>query len=131
MPAPITALYASFIGLLMTYLALRVVAARRREKVGLGAGGSQAVEHAMRVQANAVENAPIALLLIALLELNGGAAWLIHALGAALLFARLFHLQGFGGNVGVSPGRVIGTVVTLLTIQGAAVANVVMFFLRD
>ncbi|MEL7449264.1 MAG: MAPEG family protein [Pseudomonadota bacterium] len=129
MAAPISALYASLIGLLLLFLAFRVVKARRSLKIGLGSGGDKTVEHAMRVHANATEYAPIALIMIALLEINGGAPWLIHALGGGLVFVRLFHLQGFGSSTGTSLGRVAGTAGTWFIMVVAAVANLLNFFM--
>ncbi len=129
MAAPISAVYASLVGLLLLYLAFRVVKARRSQQIGLGSGGDKTVEHAMRVHANATEYAPISLIMIALLEINGGAPWLIHALGGGLLFARLFHLQGFGSSTGTSMGRVVGTAGTWFVMIVAAVANLLDFFM--
>ena len=129
MTAPISAVYASLIGLLLIFLAFRVVRARRSQQIGLGSGGDKTVEHAMRVHANATEYAPISLIMIALLEINGGAPWLIHALGAGLLLARLFHLQGFGSSTGTSTGRVVGTAGTWFVMIVAAVANLLNFFM--
>ena len=129
MAAPLTALYASLIGLLLIYLSLRVVKARRAQSIGLGTGGDKNVEHAMRVQANATEYAPIALILMLLLETSGAAIWLMHGLGVALVFARLYHLQGFGGSTGVSRGRLVGTALTWLVIVVASVGNLAGFFM--
>ena len=121
MALQITAIYASLLGLLMIYLATRVVIARRQHQVALGDNGNQKVEHAMRVHANSVEYVPVALILIAIFEINGGATWATHALGLTLLIARVLHLWGFGGNIGISFGRFTGTVLTWGVIIAAAV----------
>lgn len=127
MIAPVTSLYAALLGLMILWLALRVVRLRRAQKVGLGDGGDTKVEHAMRVMSNFTEYVPIALVLIVLLELNSTPGWMIHVFGAALVLARLYHLQGFGGNSGISKGRFFGTLVTWLVIALAALANLVHY----
>ena len=123
MLAPVTALYTALLGLLVLFLAYRVVGVRRRHKIGLGSGGDAQLELAMRVHANAIEYVPIALLLIALLEINSTPRWMIHAFGGTLVLARLWHLRGFGGSSGVSRGRMYGTALTWLVIALAALAN--------
>ncbi|MFK7888803.1 MAG: MAPEG family protein [Gammaproteobacteria bacterium] len=129
MIAPVTSLYASLLALLLLYLAYRIVKVRRSNKVGLGSGGDEAVEHAMRVMGNAVEYVPIALILIALLEINHTPQWMIHVYGAVLFAARLYHLRGFGSNSGISNGRYYGTLGTWLVIVLAALTNLVHFAL--
>lgn len=127
MLAPATSLYAALLGLLVLYLAFRVVKLRRAQKVGLGDGGDEQVAHAMRVMANFTEYVPLAIILIGLLELNSTPRWMIHTYGAALVFARLYHLQGFGSNTGVSRGRYFGTLITWIVIVLAALTNVVHY----
>lgn len=129
MIAPVTSLYASLLALLLLYLAYRIVKVRRSNKVGLGSGGDEAVEHAMRVMGNAVEYVPIALILIALLEINHTPQWMIHVYGVVLFAARLYHLRGFGSNSGISNGRYYGTLGTWLVIVLAALTNLVHFAL--
>lgn len=128
MHAPVVSLYAALLALLILYLAFRIVKVRRSNKVGLGSSGDEAVEHAMRVMSNAVEYVPIALILIALLEINGTPHWMIHVYGASLLVGRLYHLRGFGSNTGISRGRYYGTLITWLVIALAALTNIVHFF---
>lgn len=127
MLAPHTSLYAALLGLMVLFLAFRVVRLRRSQKVGLGAGGDAQIEHAMRVMSNFVEYVPIGLILIGLLEINSTPAWMIHLFGATLLLARLAHLQGFGSSSGVTRGRYFGTLGTWLVILFAGLANLVHY----
>lgn len=122
---PVTAVYASLLVFLHLYLALRVVRARRRNRVGLGDGGNKEVLHAMRVQTNAIENIPLFLILLLVFELNGGAVWLIHSLGLAFLASRLLHLWGFGRRYGTSFGRYWGAVGTFVVLTALAIVNIV------
>ncbi len=120
MSFPVTSLYAALLALLVVFLALRVVAVRRHAKVGLGIGSGGGLEQRVRVHGNAVENIPIALILLLLLELGGlGALWL-HLLGASLLTARLLHAWGLSTRRGTSFGRFTGTLGTWLVIIAMA-----------
>lgn len=123
MTAPVTALYASLIGLLLLALSYQVVRGRQRFKVNLGPGDSKELERAIRTQANLVEYAPIALLLMLLLEVNGGAGWALHGFGALLVICRLAHAWGLSHSSGTSPGRYYGTAGTWLILLGLALSN--------
>ena len=108
MPAPITALYAALLGLLLVACLMQVVRQRQRARVGLGDGGDQQLACAMRVHGNLTETAPAVLLLMLLYELNGGIGWVLHLLGAAFVLFRLAHAAGLGSSPGPSKGRVVG-----------------------
>ncbi|NNF17995.1 MAG: MAPEG family protein, partial [Gammaproteobacteria bacterium] len=89
----------------------------------LGDGGNKDILHAMRLQANLVEYAPISLLLLLFLELNLLTRLWLHVFGLIFLVARLLHVWGFGRRSGVSTGRVLGTMLTWLNIIAMAVIN--------
>ncbi|MEM6638902.1 MAG: MAPEG family protein [Pseudomonadota bacterium] len=127
MIAPVVSLYASLLALMVIYLAVRVVRLRRSQKIGLGDGGDPKLEHAMRVMGNFIEYVPLALILIALLEINRTPGWMIHVYGSLLLLGRILHLVGFGGHTGVTPGRFIGTALTWLVIVLSALTNLVHY----
>jgi len=124
MHAPITALYAGLLGLLMLVLAFRVVAVRRATAIGLGDGGNALLFSRIRIHGNAAEYVPLALLLMLVLELNGASPRELHVMGIALLVGRLAHAQGLSFSEGVSPGRLVGNVLTWGVILVAAVQNV-------
>jgi uncharacterized protein len=124
MHAPITALYAGLLGLLMLILAFRVVAVRRATAIGLGDGGNALLLSRIRIHGNAAEYVPLALLLMLVFEINGGSARWLHALGIALVVGRLAHAQGLEQSNGVSPGRLVGNVLTWSVILIAALRDV-------
>lgn len=124
MQAPITALYAGLLGLLMLVLSFRVVAVRRATSIGLGDGGNALLLSRIRIHGHFAEYVPLALVLMLLLELNGTSATWLHGLGIALLAGRLAHVQGLEGSSGVSAGRLIGNMLTWGVILVAAVKNV-------
>ena len=119
----ITALYASLLGLIFIFLSYRVVGIRKGESIGIGDGGNQALQLACRVHANFSEYVPVALILLAILEINAWSAIYVHILGATLLVARVLHAIGYGKNSGVSFGRFAGIVLSWLVIISLSLLN--------
>ena len=113
MPMPqITALYTALLALLIVVLALRVVLGRRDGRVGIGDGGNHGLSRRIRAHGNAIENVPLALLLLLVAELtNVDAAWL-HAYGIVLVAGRLLHAFGLSRHAGTSFGRFAGSLLT-------------------
>jgi len=91
---PITSMITAANVLLMVTLAMLVVHHRIANQVALGGAGIEPLERAIRAHANLVEYAPLALILLALLELNGLEAWQLWTLGGAFSVARLLHAHG-------------------------------------
>ena len=79
------------LALIFLWLSLRVIRYRRAERIPLGSGGNAALERAIRAHANFAEFVPFAVLLLLLAEWGGAWPWLLHALGALLVAARLSH----------------------------------------
>jgi len=124
MQAPITALYAGLLGLLMLVLSFRVVAVRRATSIGLGDGGNALLLSRIRIHGHFAEYVPLALVLMLVLELNGATAGWLHGLGIALVIGRLAHAQGLTVGTGANPGRLVGNMLTWGVILVAAVKNV-------
>lgn len=116
----LTGLYAALAALLVLVLAVRVVRTRRLRRVGLGNGGDEMLARRVRAHANALENIPLALLLLMLLEWNQTTPLLLHLLGIILLVSRVFHAIGLSTSAGTSMGRLIGTAGTWLVIAAMA-----------
>ena len=91
----VTALFAGVLTLIHIWLSVQVIKIRRKEKVPLGDAGNPKVQRAMRAQANFSEYTPMALLLMALMELQGAPAWWVLVVGAVLLAGRAIHAYGF------------------------------------
>ncbi len=115
-PVPVTALYFAAHAVLLVLLTLNVVRLRRKLKIGIGDGGERSLRRAIRVHGNFIEFVPTALLGLALLELQGMIAPVLHGLGGGLLIGRLGHAQGMGRSAGVSPGRFWGVAATLIVL---------------
>ena len=86
--------YAALLALLYIGLSVRTIGQRRRLQVALGPGEHPELLRAMRVHANFAEYVPLALVLLLLLEAQGAAPWLVHAVGSALLLGRCLHAYG-------------------------------------
>jgi len=122
----ITLFYAGLCTLLVVFLAMRVVHWRFTRKIGIGHGEDRQLERRIRVHANAVENLPLALILLGGMELNGYDDRIIHAFGATLLVSRVAHAWGLSHNSGTSRGRFLGTLFTfllMLAMAGFAIAG--------
>lgn len=117
---PVTAIYAALLGLMLLFLKFRVIAARRRLKVDVLDGGERDVTRRMRVHGNFAEHVPIALILMAVVEVNGAEAWNVHALGVVLVIARILHAHGLENIPGKSFGRAAGVLGTTAVIISAA-----------
>ena len=122
----ITALYAAPLAILFLWLSIRVIGTRRSELIGLGDGGNKSLMKRMRAQANCAEYVPIGIVVLALVELQGGPALLVHALGATLLIGRLLHGWGFSASPPNMMGRQVGMLMTLTSIAGSAVSSFIL-----
>ncbi|MEP5938548.1 MAG: MAPEG family protein [Erythrobacter sp.] len=122
---PVSLSAAAAAAILSIWLMVRVGQVRNSEKVSVGDGGNEHVIRRMRAQANFVESAPFVLALIAVIELSGkGEPWLPYVAGVYFL-GRIAHAFGMEAN-GFGKGRFIGTIVTLLTLLGLAIAAVLI-----
>ena len=119
----ITLLFASLHVLLMLVLLARISRHRHGRKIGLGDGGDAVLNRKIRVHGNFVEHAPIALLLLGLLELCGLQAVWLWTFGSALLLGRTMHAIGLSGSGGYSIGRFWGTALTWLVLLAMAIAG--------
>ena len=97
MALPITSLFAALLALLLVVLSFRVIGVRRSAQVSLGTGGNATLEKRCRSQGNFCEYVPLALGLLALLEVGGAGQTTLYALGGGLLVARLAHPLGIEG----------------------------------
>ena len=115
-------LYTALCLLLMLALTMNVGRVRAKEKVMFGDGGKEPVQRAQRVQGNAVEDVPVTLVGLVGLALLSAPVWLVHALGATLFLARVLHAVGLGGSSGGSPGRMWGTLLSLVVMLATVIA---------
>ncbi len=123
-----TLFYAALLGLMSLVLGSIPGSMRGRKGIPIGDGGDQAMLLAIRRHANFVEQVPLPLILIFLLETNGVSNAAIHGLGAALLITRIVHAVGLKAETMSNAGRIIGAAGTALTTLVAAVWALVVYF---
>jgi hypothetical protein len=119
MPPVVTALYGALNALFNIFLANEVSRMRRKHDVGLGTGDDPAMLVAIRAHGNNAEFVPLAILMLLLAELCGGASWALHALGGALFAARIAHWIGIPRKA-PNPFRFGGTAITWTMIATCA-----------
>jgi uncharacterized membrane protein YecN with MAPEG domain len=124
MPVSITALYAAILALFVTALAINVTVNRGKLGVLVGDGGNPEMLRMIRVHANAAEYVPLALVLMLVYEINGGAHTALHVAGIALVISRVLHAWGLWKTENPNFGRVAGQAVTWLTTAALALLNI-------
>jgi uncharacterized membrane protein YecN with MAPEG domain len=112
----VTPLYAAVLVLWFLLLSLRVVQNRKLAKVSLGDGGNTLLQRAIRGHANFAEYVPLALLLLAILELSRFSIYLLHAIGIALVIARLLHGYALAYRSEFRFGRYWGAMLTFVVL---------------
>ena len=125
--AQITALYAAVCAFVIVALAVGVIVTRFRLRVGIGDGADSRLARAIRIHGNAIEYVPIALILMLVAELNGARPVLLHGCGIVLVVARIAHAVGLKRTAGLSIGRGIGVVGTVVVIAVLAVVDLAAF----
>ena len=123
-PMQAAVLYAGLFCLFMLLLKMNVGRVRTTQKIGFGDGGNEPMQRALRVQGNAAEDVPVVVLGLLGLGALAAPALLIHVLGAGFLLGRVLHAIGLGGSSGGSPGRMFGTLITLIVMLVTAGACV-------
>jgi uncharacterized membrane protein YecN with MAPEG domain len=123
MPLSVTAVYAAILALVILALGINVTVHRVKLQVSLGDGGNPQMRRMIRLHGNAIEYLPLALLLMALYELNGGLHWALHVIGIALIAGRVIQTAAMWGSELPKPGRGIGQTTTWLSIAVLAVLN--------
>ena len=123
LPATLTA--AAACALVNIWLSIRIGRVRTAHKISIGDGGHDLLARRMRAQLNFAENTPLVLILIAGIEIAGkGGAWLLPV-GGLYALGRVAHGIGMDGG-SIEKGRMIGTIVTMLTLLGLAVVAVLV-----
>ena len=119
----ITSVIASVLTIIFVKLSFAVIGLRRKNKVGLGSGGHEDLERAIRAQGNFAEYVPFGIILIACIELNGAPWWLVALPGITLIIGRLIHAVGINQPPPDFSKRVLGMKFTFYTLITLVVLN--------
>ena len=118
-----TSVIASVLTIIFVRLSFAVIRLRRKNKVGLGSGGHEELERAIRAQGNFAEYVPFGIMLIACLEINGAPWWLVAVPGITLIAGRLIHARGINMPPPDFSQRVLGMKFTFNTLIALVVLN--------
>ena len=119
-----TSIYAGLSGLLLAWLATRIIKERRANKVKLGDNGVYKLQSAILAHGNFAEHMPITIILLFLFEYNGAPIWMIHLIGLTFLVGRWIHSQGLLKDD--LRKRVQGMGFTFIVLIGLAISNIGM-----
>ena len=122
----VTLLYTSLLALWFVILSIRVIRYRGTASISLGDGGNLELQRRIRGHGNFVDYAPLALILMGLLELSGADKTSLHVIGGLLLVGRLAHGWALSFTEGNAVGRAGGMALTLTAIVIAAVRGLVL-----
>ena len=117
----ITLTYASILALIFVVLSLNVAVKRGTGQILHGPGESNELMGAMRAQENFAEYVPLALILLAGLEMTEADATWLRVLGGGLVIVRIFHAAGLIIGPSFIIGRAIGAMGSMLIIAGSAI----------
>jgi uncharacterized protein len=117
---PVTLTAAGLAALMNIWIANRVGRVRGQEKVSIGDGGNARLIAAMRAHANYVEYTPFVLVLLGFIEVAVGSTWWLWTVAVIYLVGRVAHALGMTTDNPLRL-RMIGTVVTMLTLLGLGV----------
>ena len=125
MTLPVTALYAGVLAIFALVLSFQAGTFRGKAGVSILHGDPVNWELAERVRRhqNFLEYVPIVLILMGLIEINGGSVMYLHIVGVLLIVARVAHAIGLKHDNMAHVGRAIGAGGTaLITLVSAGYA---------
>ena len=123
MALPITLLYAGIFAIFSIYLSARAGTFRGKAGAPILYGDPINWELATRVRVhqNFLEYVPIMLILMGLIEANGGNRWFLYIVGDLLILARIAHLVGLKHDDMANKWRGIGAGGTALVTVASAI----------
>lgn len=121
MTLPLTAaLAAAALAIIQAFLMVTVGNMRRATSISIGDGGNQDLLRLTRRHGNFIENAPMFLILLTLLELLGGTPTIVTGLAILFVLTRISHAISLSSAYSPLAFRVIGAVGTVISLVGGA-----------
>ena len=123
MVVEITALYAALLVAVLMVLSTLIGVKRAKTRISILDGGNKQLAVAIRRHGNFVEHVPLLIVLMAIIEINGGSSVFLHVVGITLVICRIMHPIGLHYDHVQAPLRMIGSVGTgLITVALGIVA---------
>lgn len=120
----ITMITTALLAIVNIWIGFRAVQIRARDKILIGDAGNPSMIARMRAHSNFSEYVPLAVILMGLIEMAGGARTGLIVAGGALLIARIAHPLGMdrpAPNVFRAGGMLTSVLVTI-ALAGWALA---------
>ena len=116
MTLAVTGMYAAILGLIMIAFQFRVIVKRAKSGISLLDGDDKDLALAMRQHGNFIENVPLALVVMAIAELQGAAGTWLQIIGIVLVVSRIIHPLGLNFEKGATVARIAGAIGTQIAI---------------
>jgi len=111
---PVTSIIAAIAGLMLVILGMNAGLRRSKTNINLGTDGDEVLLRRVRAHGNFIEYTPIALILLALVEIDGTASTQLWIIGGLLLVGRALHAIGL--LFSILPARALGMLMTFGSI---------------
>ncbi|WP_342078806.1 MAPEG family protein [Yoonia sp. SS1-5] len=125
MTLTISPVYAAILVAWFLVLSVRVITYRRANRIAYGDDGNKWFIARIRAQANFAEYAPVGIILLALIDLQGVPAIWLHLCGVTLTLGRLLHGLGLSFLPRQLNLRVAGMALTLVALALGAAINLI------
>jgi len=122
----ITLLYASLLSVLAVSLAFKTGLLRGKTNTMLGEGDAPGMLQSIRAFGNLIEYAPLAIIMLGLLEMQDINSWQLHLLGSTFFVSRILHAYGMAISRESTPYRLVGIFGTWLIILVMGISGIWM-----
>lgn len=118
---PITMLFAGIMTIFVVLLQINVIRQRVSGEVSLGDGGNKSLERATRAHGNAIENVPLTLIMMGIIEMAGAPEMAVEVFGIALVVSRLLHAIGIQREPDTNILRLLGAALNMIILVSTAI----------
>ncbi len=121
----ITSLYTGLLGLLFFLISIETIKARRSQKISLGAGSNNEIQHLVAAHSNFSSYAGFFLVAFALVEYSRQfPMWLLHVFGVVFFLGRVLHFLSMRTSKMDFGKRTAGMLMTLFPLIFISLMNV-------
>ncbi len=121
----VTSLYTGLLGLLYVFISIETIKARRSQKISLGAGTNNEIQHLVAAHSNFASYAAFFLIAFALVEYSRQfPLWLLHVFGIVFFVGRVLHFLSMRTTTMDFKKRTAGMMMTLFPMIFISLMNV-------